>query len=196
MGFIQSFFLGIFGALVALFLEVIFLVFLAPPSSTAESITGEFNSIGLFFFLAILAEEFSKYILIHKFSSKKNNSGNIILSSLFFGIGFSMLEIFLVYWNYQNGMNFDLIGIAGIIVIHISTAILIGYSAGKNSANFTNGLFFGFIPAFLVHLAYNLLKVSGPTHQKELVIALLVFLISTDIFLLFKPFFPRNIEKI
>ena len=98
MKFLQSFFLGIFGALGALFLEVLFLAFLTSSSSNTETIVNELDSISLFFFLAILAEEFLKYILIYKYIAKKN----MVLNSLFFGFGFSMIEMFFIYWNYRT----------------------------------------------------------------------------------------------
>lgn len=196
MKFFQSFFLGIFGALGALFLEIIILTVSSPLSSNAEVIVKDFESIGLFFFLAILAEEFSKYILIYKFHGRENSNSNIVLNSLFFGIGFSMLEAFLIYWNYQNENIFDLMGFSGIIIVHISTAMLIGYSMRKNKTNLMPSLFFGFIPALLIHLSYNLLKITKVTHQKELTIILLILLIFVNVFLLFKSIFSQNMEKI
>jgi len=191
MRLIQSFFLGIFGALGALFLEIIFLAISSPLSSAAQ-ISEETTTFGYFFFLAIAAEEFSKYILIGKVLDKKN----IVLNSLFFGLGFSALEMFLVYWNYKNGTPVELIGILGIIIIHISTAIIIGYSLKKNTATLISGLFFGLIPAFLVHLAYNLLRVSETAHQKELTFVLLALLIIADIFFFIKSKNAVNTETI
>lgn len=192
MKHIQSFFLGIFGALGALFLEVLFLAFLTSSSSNTETIVNDLDSIGLFFFLAILAEELLKYILIYKSIAKKN----IISNSLFFGFGFSMLEMFFIYWNYRNGNLLDLSGILGILTIHISTATLMGYSVRKNTVNFISGIFFGFIPAFLIHLAYNFLKITEIAYQKEFTIALLALLIFMDIFILIKSKIACNIEPV
>jgi len=196
MKFFQSFFLGIFGALGALFLEIIILTVSSPLSSNSEVIAKEFESIGLFFFLAILAEEFSKYILIYKFHGRENSKSNVVLNSLFFGIGFSMLEAFLIYWNYQNENIFDLMGFSGIIIVHISTTMLIGYSMRKNKNNFIPSLFFGFIPALLIHLIYNLLKMIEVNHQKEITLIFLILLVFANFFLLFEPRISKNVEKI
>jgi hypothetical protein len=105
-----------------------------------------------------------------------------------------MLEMFFVFWSYQNGSSLDLIGLSGIIIVHISTAALIGYSLSKNTANVISGLFFGFIPALLIHSAYNILKITEIAHQKQFTIVLLVLLIFLDIFFLIKPKNAHNIK--
>lgn len=183
---LQSFFLGILGALGALFLEIIFLIFSTPIFSTAETITQKTTSIGLFFFLAILIEEFLKYILLYKSVAKTDKKNEIVLNSILFGFGFSILEMFFVFWNYQNEYTLDLIGLLGIITIHISTALLMGYSIAKNTTSCMSSFFFGFVPALIIHAAYNILRISEITRQKELIIVLLILLIFGDIFLLIK----------
>ena len=194
MKFLQSFFLGILGAIGALFLEIIFLAISLPLSSNPETISRATDSIGPFFFLAILAEEFLKYLLIYRLIAKTDERKDIVLSSFFFGFGFSLLEIFLVYWNYRNGSSLDFIGLLGIIIIHVSTAVLIGYSASKNKINFISSIFLGLIPAIMIHSAYNILKITGFPRQKELTVVLLVLLVLMDVFLLFKSRKTPEIE--
>ena len=179
---LQSFFLGIIGALGALFLEIAILTFFFPASKISEELT----SFGYFFFLAILSEEFFKFFLIYKLTSKTEKITSVTINSMIFGLGFSMLEMFLLYWNYVNGTSSEFIDILGVLIIHISTSTLIGYSTAKSDMKLSSSLLFGFIPAFLIHSAYNVFKISEITHQKELIIVLLILLILTDIFLLIK----------
>ncbi|MFA5777048.1 MAG: PrsW family glutamic-type intramembrane protease [Parcubacteria group bacterium] len=196
MNILKSFFLGILGALGALVLEIITLSSPTSMLTDTETISREITSFGYFFFLAIIIEEFLKYLLVYKAIAKTNAGKNIVLNSLFFGFGFSMLEMFLIYWSCQNGSPLDLIGLSGIVIIHISTATLMGYFISKNTVNFISGLFFGFIPAFLIHSAYNILKISEIARQKEITIILLASLIFLDIFLLVKSKIAYNIESI
>jgi len=170
-------------------LEIFFLVFLSLLFPNTQDITAEIDSIGPFFFLAILSEEFLKYILIYKSIAKSN----IVLNSLLFGFGFSILEISFIYWDYKNGYSMDPIGILGILIVHISTAMLMGYFVGKNRSNFIFSLFFGFIPAILIHTTYNIFKATDNLRQKEFAIVIIMLLIFMDIFLLIRS---RNSHEI
>lgn len=181
---IQSFFLGIFASLGALILEIIILSIFPISISTAD-LSSKITSIGWFFFLAIFIEEISKFLFILKFIANKENGRISVFNSLLFGLGFSMLEMILVYWNYTTGTLFDLIGISGILLVHLSTAALIGYSITRNSSK-AYALLFGFIPALFLHTAYNILKTSQISNQKEITLILLAILIFVDIFLIIK----------
>jgi hypothetical protein len=193
MKIVQSFFLGILGAIGALILEIVALSFLTPISSTSETISREISSLGYLFFIAIIIEEFLKYILIIKVISKISEKKNVVLNSLFLGFGFSMLELFSFYWNYRSGIDFDLLAIIGIIIVHASTAVIIGFSALKN---FLPSLFFGFFASFVIHLAYNTLGASEHPYQKQLIVGLLGILIILVFFLLIKSIITDNKEKI
>lgn len=190
---LQSFFLGILGAIGALILEVATLSFLTPLSSTAETIARKISSPDYLFFIIIAIEEFLKYILIVRVVSKISEKKKLVLNSLFLGAGFSLLELFSFYCNFKNGIDFEPLAILGIIVIHISTAMIIGYSALKNSAS---SLFFGFFASFTIHSAYNILGASEHPYQKQLLVGLLALLIFLDLFLLIKSRIATNEEQV
>jgi len=183
MKFLQSFFLGIFGAIGALILEVAVLSFFTPISSTSEIISREISSSNYLFFLAIFIEELFKYILIVKVVSKISEKKNMVMNSLFLGAGFSILELLSFYWNYRNGIDFDPLAALGIIVLHISTAVIIGYSMSKN---IFPASFFGFFASLAVHSAYNVLGILENPYQKQFIAGLLGFLIILDISMLIK----------
>jgi hypothetical protein len=185
MKFLQSFFLGFLAAIGALILEIAILSASSFTSSDVD-ISFKMDSVGHFFFLAILAEEFLKYFFLSKFVVEKKQSRTSILLSLVFGLGFSGVEMLLVYWNYRMGAGLDAIGMLGIIIIHVSTAIIMGVAIFKVKIRAFWGLLLGFIPAFIIHSAYNLLRVSEISQQKTILALLLVSLIIFDLFLLIK----------
>lgn len=183
MKLIQSFFLGILGAIGALVLEVAALAFSTPLSSTPEMISGKINSPDHFFFITIAIEEFLKFILIVRVISRTSAAKNITLNSLFLGAGFSILELASLYWNYRNGASLEPLAVWGIMIIHISTAMIIGYFASKKSFP---SLLFGYFASFAVHSAYNILGVSERPNQGQLIISFLGLLILLDSFLLIR----------
>jgi hypothetical protein len=194
MKIIHSFFLGILGAIGALLLEVAALSFSLPISSAPETVSGKITSPDYLFFIIIAIEEFFKYILIIKVLSKISEKKNLVLNSLFLGAGFSIIELFSIYWNYQRGVDLEPLAILGIMIIHISTAVIIGYSALKK---IPSRLFFGFIASLTAHSAYNILGTSQHPYQKQLIAILLGTLVFLDFFLLiisrfFRP--ERNSE--
>lgn len=191
MKLFQSFFLGILGALGALVLEIIFL----PFSLNTEIISEEVTSLNYFFFLAILIEEFLKYIIILKTISRFSKSTNIILNSIIFGFGFSVLEITSIYWNYRNGGFFDPLALLGIILLHASTAAIIGYVIFKSTQKKILGSILGLFLAFAIHSAYNLLRISENVYQEQLITAFLFFVLILDIFLLVILKKPANEEN-
>jgi len=193
MKIVQSFFLGILGAIGALVLEIIALSFFAPIFSTSETISREISSLGYLFFIVIAIEEFFKYILIIKVISKISENKFVVMNSLFLGVGFSMLELFSFYWNHRNGIDLEPLAIAGIIIIHASTALIIGFSALKN---FLPSLLFGFLASFIIHSAYNILGILKSPHQKQLITVLLGLFVILDFFLLIKSKIADNKELI
>lgn len=176
---LESLFLGIIAALGALFLEAAFLTVFEPSSVSSK----ELFSFGYMFFAAIAIEELLKLAVIHKALPQKNN---YVINALFFGLGFSFLEIALVYWNNQNRIAYNLEGIFGIVMIHVSTSLIAGYSlAGRAKKSFFTYSQI-FITILIVHSSYNILSSIETACQKQLMLYLLGFLLLLDIFLLFK----------
>lgn len=176
---LESLFLGIIAALGALFLEAAVLNFFEPASFANR----ELFSFGYMFFAAIAIEEFLKFVVILKALPRKNNP---IINALFFGLGFSFLEIALVYWNNQNGITYDFWGIFGIFSVHVSTSLIIGYSLIGNAKKTFLIYIQVFITILIIHSSYNILSSIETAYQKQLLLYLLGFLTILDIFLLFR----------
>jgi hypothetical protein len=196
MKLVRLFLMGILGAVGALILETIALIFFAPALQNAEILSSFSSSLNYFFFFAIITEEFFKYLLICKSVPRISEGKNMAFGSLIFGLGFSVPEVIFIYWSFQNGGSFSLEGILGIIIIHISTSIIMGYAISKNFNNILMGFVFGFFPAFLIHSAYNILLISEVSRQKQLITAMLSAIIILDIFLLFSQKIGEKTEAI
>ncbi|MFH0969074.1 MAG: PrsW family glutamic-type intramembrane protease [Patescibacteria group bacterium] len=184
MKFIQSFLLGIFGAIGALMLEIIALILFAPSAISTESVYGVLNSLNYLFFVVILIEELSKYAFISNPIKRISEERTIVSNSLFFGLGFSVLELFFAYWNFTKGISPDFLGTAGIVIIHASTSAIIAYSIGKQKNNAIFKFFFGLVPAFLVHSAYNISRISEISSQKSANISIMVIALTVAAILL------------
>lgn len=194
MNNLQSFSLGILAAIGALFLEVLLLNFSEPLSFIGkEKVAKEFISLDFFFFSAILIEELLKYFLISKFLSKEKN---FVFSSFFLGLGFSLFELILIYWNYKIGIEFEISGIIGVILIHIATSVIIAYSIWKNIGKKLLAFLEGFIPAIIIHSLYNIASVVETGYQNKIIFALLIFIAFLTSFLLIKSTVSKDLKTI
>ncbi len=194
MNNLQSFSLGILAAIGALFLEVLLLNFSEPLSFIGkEKVAKEFISLDFFFFSAILIEELLKYFLISKFLLKEKN---FVFSSFFLGLGFSLFELILIYWNYKIGIEFEISGIMGVILIHITTSVIIAYSIWKNIGKKLLAFLGGFIPAIIIHSLYNIASVVETRYQNKIIFALLIFLAFLTSFLLIKSTVSKDLKTI
>ncbi|HPN96879.1 MAG TPA: PrsW family glutamic-type intramembrane protease [Candidatus Moranbacteria bacterium] len=147
---IKSLFLGILAALFSLVAEVTFSIFLK------EGITPDFFSqLSKLLVISVLVEEIFKYAVIYKSFYALEKRKDIIINSLFLGLGFSAIEIALNIINNQNFDSFLFLLLAGIMFVHILTAGFSGYLLSKKS-----GVYFTAIRATLVnvivHFSYNL----------------------------------------
>lgn len=190
---LQSFFLGILAALGALILEIFFLNFSNPLSYSGNNYHNGFSSFGFIFFFAVFIEEFLKALVIFKVLAKWKN---ITINSFFLGLGFSLLEISLVFWKSQFEIEPNLVGIIGVGIVHVSTAVILGYCLEKNTKNRLEYFLGGFILAFAGHCLFNILNIFEFEHQEKFVQALLIFLFFITFFLLFKPKNTKNQENI
>jgi len=105
-----------------------------------------------------MSEEIFKFLVIYKLSTEEENSWKLIVNSLFVGLGFSLIELtFKIWGNWQNIQTyfFDYLGI---ILIHLLTAVIIGYFLTLKKFP-GRSILAGFIIALVFHLAYNSLQI-------------------------------------
>lgn len=172
---IRSFFLGVFGALAALFLELLIFTFFTPLSFSLES-----EKINTLFFSSIIIEELVKYLTITRIVSKFSGMKNIALNSIFLGFGFSAIEGLLIFWKYQGSSFLSISSIIGIVLIHISTSAIMGYLAGSKMSKSLVGLF----GALILHSTYNILKLEKFSGQEAFIFTLILVAIFIDIYIL------------
>jgi hypothetical protein len=142
---IKAFFFGIFGAISALLIEIIFLVFasIGQPDLAVDMFI---NSL-LFISLATITEEICKIGLLYKLLLEGKGTRRLVI--FFFGTGFALLEFFAV-----RAKQFSLIEALGIGFIHLVTAVSAGVVfliLGKKKM----ALFLALALGIALHGAYN-----------------------------------------
>jgi RsiW-degrading membrane proteinase PrsW (M82 family) len=139
-----SFFEGILAAFGALILEL---------SPTIFGST--FSETSLFFILFTASiEEAVKYTFIYNHYLKLASKEKILSGAFFIGLGFAITEIILKRLSYEKN---TIIPIAGIFLVHLLTAVLLGLFFRKKNQK---PLFLSFIIVLLnifLHFFYNLL---------------------------------------
>lgn len=158
MKIIKPILLGIIAAGGALVFEFIFSLFfpgiIVPKNLFLQTVT-------LSLVIAAAIEESFKFLVIYKSFFCLENSKNIILSSLLFGLGFSLAEIAILNLS-EISYNFNVyMNILGIIFIHMLTSVFIGYMILKLK-KITPFLALAIILlAFAAHLSYNAAIIHG-----------------------------------
>ena len=159
-GLIRSFFFGMLAALGALFSQMLVSLFFAGP----QDLDGLFFSqMTPLLAVASLLEEIFIFIFSYEnFREIKTVSRKeITYNSVLLGLGFSFVELFFTFSGLSGEM--DNLSFAlpflGIILIHIATASIIGYSLAK--ARTINLAFIArtISAVFLIHLIYNSLVI-------------------------------------
>jgi hypothetical protein len=139
-----SFFEGILAAFGALILEL---------SPTIFGLI--FSETSLFFILFTASiEEAVKYTFIYNHYLKLASKEKILSGAFFIGLGFSITEIVLKQLSYQEATALP---IAGIFLVHLLTATLLGLFFWKKNQK---PLFLSFLIVLLnifLHFFYNLL---------------------------------------
>ncbi len=146
MKYLESLFWGIIAALGALVLE--FLI--------TEVFQISFPASLSFAVIAASAEETLKYLVIAKRIKMLFEKKFLILASLLAGLGFAMAEAFLIYEKIGAEWQKYYPNIAGIILIHILTAGIIGYFVATGDAKNWKMPAKALGAAFIIHLAFNL----------------------------------------
>lgn len=155
----ESLLLGIiaaFGSLVFVVLVIVVMQIFTMEKNGTISETSLYTPA--FIALAILIEELSKYIFIKKKLADWEEKGSTIINAVFFGLGFAAIETIFIFLNSFPEKN-AFYGILGIALVHISTAIIIAYSALKY--RLTAKSILSLIPAIGLHLAYNFAILYG-----------------------------------
>ena len=141
----QSISYGILAAAFALFVELLIVSILGQEFGKIS-----FDKITLILIIVISIEEIFKFTLIKKISENLNNK-EIIISALFVGFGFSILEIII---NLSSGTTqFEYL--LGLLIIHPITAGFIGLTLTKKSHTFL----YSILIAGSIHFFYNFLVV-------------------------------------
>jgi hypothetical protein len=181
--------LGIITAIGALFLELSFFTFFNLEIGSSYLYA---SSLSLALIFSIFLEESLKiivlYQLLKKLIQEKASRGNIFLSALMVGLGFSAMEILLNLFNSQINRYLSFLDVFGILAVHTGTFSLLGYFLARwNNLPFKKfTLFFPVI--FIFHLYYNsLILYAWPSGFYFLFIAFTLLLIL---------FFFRDIKKL
>jgi hypothetical protein len=170
---IESFFWGIIAALGALVVELVF--FLAVSQDSTLSFH-QFFLVPQFIIVAALLEETFKYIVISERIEMFSLRRSYIINSFLVGLGFFGTELALIS---NVGTLPAWQPLAGIAMVHIGTAGLIGYLvAVKNPKKITTFLSAVAFAAFF-HVLYNLLTLKSDqlgNYPVLLVLMALVFI--------------------
>lgn len=154
MRIIKAFIFGLLAALGALCVELII-------SNSYFILSGKniesdyFNQLTIFLIIVVLIEETFKYLVLVKLYSAPTGQPPTILPAIFTGLGFSLVEIFLLNQNlFSTIINFDAKSF-GLILLHILTASLIGLLLLRKNTSITKIISL----AAGLHLVYNLLVI-------------------------------------
>ena len=147
---IKIFFWGILGALGALIIESLIAIIFDSLQS------GVFLKTSWLMPTGVLIEEMFSLALVGKFFLITRHKASFFSTALFFGLGFSLMEI---TFNILSSSSFSgniFFSYLGLLLIHTATAGLFGYYFSKNNSGhfkFSGVLFF--LSALLSHLAFN-----------------------------------------
>lgn len=147
MKYIEVIFWGIIAALGALVLE--FLTMEVLQISLPASLS--------FAVIAAGVEEALKYMVIVKRIKMLFEKKFLILASLLAGLSFAMVETFLIYEKIGTEWQKYYPNIAGIILLHVLTAAIIGYFAATGDTKNWKMPVKTLGATFIIHLAFNLL---------------------------------------
>lgn len=181
MKYLESFFWGIVAALGALFLEFLVLGIYEINFPANKEITG-----GIFFasipFIAIvsLIEESFKYIVIAKRIKLLFSGRPVIFASLFVGLSFSVFEIALAVGQINGGWTNQWLYLAGIIILHVSTAGIIGYLVATSNIKKIPASAKTILAASVIHFIFNFFVLNLDPSSNYMIILFLVVLVAIN----------------
>lgn len=149
MKIIKPIFLGIIAAFGALVVEIILFYIIFSLNTTLMVLS------------AVVIEEIIKFLVIFRGLFKSQDSENIFQSSLLLGLGFALTELLLknpIEISAMPGLYWQ---VAGLFLIHILTAGLMGYFLAKTKGPGVVKLSAIILFAACFHFAYNFVIISG-----------------------------------
>jgi len=155
MNIINPIFLGIIAALGALVLEIIFSIFISGPLPQ--------NIVPSFFMViaSVVIEEAMKLIFIYKKFFQEKLMENIVLNSIFFGFGFSAVEVFF-YLSKSSLSDINVSAVlpmAGIMLVQTLTSAIAGFILSqKRSGSYAILVSILFLN-IIIHFSYNWLVI-------------------------------------
>lgn len=150
----------IFGALASCFALIFEFIFLSPVASIYQPFTLTLATTLSLLALACI-EEVSKYLFLRQYAIRFSKdtvitSQKIFLFSIFFGIGFSLLEIFL---SSQNGITTPFLPMFGRTLLHIGTSfILASFIFPPSKTSFSRKTLWLILAVTFIHFFYNLVS--------------------------------------
>lgn len=176
---IESILWGMFAAIGALFFEAVVFtlisIFFIPEKEWVLDFSSPLNYVLI---ASILTEEVFKYLIIAKKIELFSYGRTLIINSLLVGLGFSSIELWLIYEKFFANLNlsFGLEEIAGLVLLHILISGIIGYFVALQGAN----KFWTFIKVIIlvsaIHFAYNALIICPNRFTGFIIILLLILL--------------------
>ena len=176
---IQSLFWGIIAAGMSLIFQLMLISFLFALS--ADRINN--FSMNSFYFLIIFAltEESFKYFIITKKINLISYGRGFLINAWTAGIGFSLLEIFIIYQkNIQENNNLSLIELSQTAPLHILTFGILGYQISTQNKKYIN--FSILLTVSLIHFAYNFTIINLEKYEQYAVWGILSLLLTTNIY--------------
>lgn len=157
---IESIFWGIIAAIGALFLGILISTLVPILSGPGKELSMDFSSpLNYVLIISVLTEEVFKYLVIAHRIEKFSYGRSLIINSLLAGLGFSLVELALIYGKFSPNLNlsFKLTEIIGLVLIHILTAGIIGYFVAIREAGKCATFIKAAAVAFIIHFFYNTL---------------------------------------
>lgn len=173
---LESFFLGIIAAISSMF--AMGLVIISLPminGNLKEADAYAYLLLPQYIVVAAFIEEFFKFLFISKRIAKFSYQRNIVMNSLFLGIGFSLTETMLLLMG--NGKTPGFASFASAIALHSFIASFVGYNiAIKKKSKFYFSILL-LSAATILHSIYNYLVANTPDNQNYIAITLVFMLV-------------------
>jgi len=155
------FFFGLLAAFGALVFELLILN-IKSILSGIDITQDYFSHLTTFLFIVALTEEFFKYILLQKISIHPSNNNSIFLPVIFFGLGFSFIEMFSFFYSSDHQSSFYALKIFASISLHILTSfILYTFILFKQKNNLLSPI----LITVIFHFTFNTLIIYNLNYQ-------------------------------
>lgn len=182
---IESILWGMFAAIGALFFEAIVFVLVSIFFIPGKELSLDFSSpLNYILIASIITEEAFKYLIIAKKIESFSYGRSLIVNSLLVGLGFSLIELLLIYGKFFANLNlsFGPGEIIGLVLLHVLTSGIIGYFVAFQGAKKYRTLIQTIVLVSLIHFSYNALVICPNEFTNFLIIFLLGILAAVNVF--------------